>query len=129
MISVLSVCGIVVCVVVLNRVLETHAREYTLLVTLCASVAVWLYLSGWLSSTLDFIYLLLDVLGDSDVYSILLKTLGISIVTNLAMDVCKDANQNALSGVVLVVGKVAILSLAIPLLRELFYTVQSLIYS
>jgi stage III sporulation protein AD len=127
MISILLVCGLVLCVVMLNRLLESHAKEYVLLVTLCAIVLVVAYVSKYLSSTLEFLRVLLSALDDNDIYTTLLKTLGICVVTNVCMDVCKDSNQNALSGVVLITGKVAILSLSIPLLQELYYLVQGLI--
>jgi stage III sporulation protein AD len=126
MINILLVCGLVLCVAMLNKLLESHAKEYVLLITICAIVIVVLYVSNYLSSTLDFLKVLLSTLNDNDIYTILLKTLGICIVTNISVDVCKDANQNALSGVVLLTGKIAILSLSIPLLQELYYLVKKL---
>jgi stage III sporulation protein AD len=117
----------VLCVVLLNSILNTHAKEYALILMLCVSVGILIYLSGYVSTLLDFIRQLLEYTSNSDIYAILLKALGICVVTNIAMDVCKDSHQNTLCGVVLLVGKVAILLIAIPLLQEIFNTTVMLI--
>lgn len=129
MINVLSVCGLVLCIVLINKLLENHSKEYIILITICASIVILIYVSGYISTTLDFLNQLLEVSNNSDIYSVLLKALGICIVTNLSIDVCKDSNQNALSGVVLITGKVAILLISIPLLKELYTVVIQLIDS
>jgi stage III sporulation protein AD len=89
-------------------------------------VGILVYTSGYVSTLLEFIRDMLEYTSNSDVYAILLKALGICIVTNVAMDVCKDSHQSTLCGVVLLVGKVAILLVAMPLLQELFDTVATL---
>ena len=127
MINIVSVCGLVICIVLINKILEGSAKEYTLLITILASVIVLIYLSTYVVSILDFLNELFNTLSvANDTYSILLKSLGICIITNLAMDICKDANQNAISSIVFITGKVAILLLSIPLLEELFYTIKQL---
>lgn len=113
--------------VLLSRLLESHSKEYVVPLTLCASVAVLLYVCSYVSEVLDFLRRLLEATQSSDAYTVLVKALGICAVTNLAVDVCRDANQNALSGVVLTTGKVAILLLSIPLLSELFEVVTQLL--
>lgn len=124
--NVLSVFAIVLCVVLLNRLLDTHAKEYSLLITLCASVSILVYTSEYVRTLLDYIELLLDYTSNSDIYNVLLKALGICVVTNIAMDVCKDSHQSTLCGIVLLVGKVAVLLVSLPLLRELFNVVVTL---
>lgn len=129
MINVLSVCGLILCIVIINKLLENHSKEYIVLITICASIVVLIYVSGYISTTLDFLNQLLEVSNNSDIYSVLLKALGICIVTNLSIDICKDSNQNTLSGVVLITGKIAILLISIPLLKELYTVVIQLINS
>ncbi|MCC8069362.1 MAG: stage III sporulation AC/AD family protein [Ruminococcus sp.] len=129
MINIISVCGLVVCVVILNKLLENYSKEYIILISIGASILILIYLSSYITSVLDFLNQLLTTLGDNnDIYTLLLKSLGICIVTNFAIDICKDANQNALSSVVLIVGKVSMLLLSIPLLQELFNVITNLIY-
>lgn len=129
MINVLSVCGLVLCIVIINKLLENYSKEYIILITICASIIILIYVSGYISTTLDFLNQLLEVSSSSDIYSVLLKALGICIVTNLSVDICKDSNQNALSSVVLITGKIAILLISIPLLKELYTVVSQLINS
>ncbi len=127
--SILSVCGVAFCVVVLSKVLEKTSKEYSVIVSIVACVAILYYLICQLTPVLDFINLLTNSLTSADdIYTLLLKALGICIVTNLAVDVCKDAHENALSSVVLMGGKLCILILSIPLLNEVLSIVKQLIY-
>ena len=128
MINILSICGLVVCVVVINRLLENTSKEYSILISIGASIIILMYLSNYITSVTEFLNQLLAFIDSSnDIYTLLLKSLGICIVTNFAMDICKDANQNTLSSVVFIGGKVSILLLSIPLLQELFNTIVQLV--
>ncbi|MEE7581933.1 MAG: SpoIIIAC/SpoIIIAD family protein [Oscillospiraceae bacterium] len=128
MINILSICGLVICVVVINRLLENTSKEYSILISIGASILILMYLSNYITSVTEFLNQLLAFIDSSnDIYTLLLKSLGICIVTNIAMDICKDANQNTLSSVVFIGGKVSILLLSIPLLQELFNTIVQLV--
>ena len=62
---------------------------------------------------------LLGVAGISGEYSgILLRTLGVTFLTQFAADACKDAGEGALASKVELAGRVSILVLALPLFAK-----------
>ncbi len=128
MINILAVSGVIVCVVILCKALEQSSKEYTIVVSICASILLLSYILVRVSDVLDYVFQLTAIIDDTErIYTVLLKTLGVCIVTNLAVDICKDAGENTLSSVVLMAGKVCILTMTLPLLKEFFYMVKSLI--
>ena len=129
MINILSICGLVFCIVVLSKTLEKTSKEYVVILSIVSSVLLLLYLINQLTPILDLIYQLSDILNDGeDIYIILLKSLGISVVTNLAVDICKDNGETALSSIVLMGGKICMLILSIPLLNEVISIIRQVIY-
>ena len=56
---------------------------------------------------------------DSSFLEILLKALGVSIVTDIASGVCRDSGNNTLSNAVELFGKTIIVFMALPMLKKL----------
>ncbi len=53
-------------------------------------------------------------------FEVVIKAVGIAVVTQLTSELCLDAGQRAMSSIVQLCGKVAIVVAAFPLLGELF---------
>lgn len=64
---------------------------------------------------------------NSEYVSILIKSLGICYITQLASDTCKDGGENALAGNVQLIGKIAVVVLSLPLVTQVLDTVTKLI--
>lgn len=58
---------------------------------------------------------------------ILLKVIGICIVTELAVSVCKESGQQTIASNVTLAGKILIMVASLPLYTEIFDTVVSLV--
>ena len=56
-----------------------------------------------------------------------LKCVGIGVVTKIAADLCRDAGQSAAGGAVELVGAMSAVYVALPLLRTLLETLESLL--
>lgn len=56
-----------------------------------------------------------------------LKCVGIGVITRIAADLCRDAGQSAAGGGVELVGAVSAVYTALPLLRTLLETLESLL--
>ena len=126
--NILSICGLVFCVIVLFKVLEKTSKEYSVIISILCSVMILSYIVLEITPLLDLINQLTEFLnGGEDIYIILLKSLGICIVTNISMDICKDNGETALSSIILMCGKISILILSIPLLNELISVIRQVI--
>jgi stage III sporulation protein AD len=64
---------------------------------------------------------------DGDIPGFVLRVTGVAYASQLAADICRDANENALASKTETCGRIAILALALPRLTKLIGTVASLI--
>lgn len=62
-----------------------------------------------------------------DVFSILLKTAGVGLVTELAGMICSDAGNSAMEKTIRILGSVSILVMAIPLFESLLKLIQEIL--
>ena len=66
--------------------------------------------------------------GIDDMYlTVLFKALGICYVVQLASDYCKDCGENALASQVTLAGKLAMLSVSLPLFKAFVEIVKALL--
>ncbi len=63
----------------------------------------------------------------SDMWQLILKGLGIAFVTEIASGICRDSGEATLSLWVEMAGKIALLLLALPLIREVMLAVKTLL--
>ncbi len=97
-------------------VLRRHVPELALLLGLAAAAGVLLYCAGTLEQVLSFLAELTAVAGVSDaILEPVVKTCGIGLVTRLASDFCKDAQEGMLASAVELAGTALALAAVLPL--------------
>ena len=114
----------VVCVVMiatfLSVIVRQYRAEYSLFIALGAGVIVWMMLSDTFGRAVESIKLMLSGTGiDNDYISIVFKSLGICILTQIACDICRDCNESALATKTELAGKIAILAVAMPMITSI----------
>ncbi len=116
--------------IVAATVMVVSAQEYNkaiaFMLTL-ATVAVALFLVLPLFETL-----LSSVDGVTELvmagpFEVVVKAIGISVLTQLVSELCLDCNQRALSGLVGLCGKLAIIFAALPLLSDMTQRILDMI--
>lgn len=104
---------------VLAVLLKKYNAEYSLILSVCAAVIIFIYVIVYilsLVSSLDKLFARTQL--DVNYIAVLLKCIGVCFVTEFTCDCCKDASQNALSSVVLISGRICVLLTAVPLFEE-----------
>lgn len=61
---------------------------------------------------------------ESTYFSVLIKMIGITYITEFSSDICKDAGYGALANQIGIAGKVTLISLSIPAISSLFTCVM-----
>ena len=104
----------------LLAVLLRHRHpEQGLMLSLAAGVLVLVTLLGQVTPLLGSVRALLQDNPVGGQYAdVLLKGVGICLLTQTAADTCRDAGENALAGKAELVGKTALLLLALPLFEQ-----------
>lgn len=124
-----AVVGIGLIGMVLAVLLRQYKPEYAAVFSLGVGVLIFFMLVSDLLPVFDELEnLLAGVSLSADYIAILVKSLGVCYLTQLASDACKDAGENAIGGKVELAGKVAVLYLGLPMFRQLLEIVRTLIF-
>lgn len=113
---------------VLSMVLKQYKPEYSLFISIAAGVLIFLSVIAVIEPIISFIGELTERAGLEGVYGeVLIKSLAVCYITQLACDCCKDAGENAIAGKLQIAGKIAVLLIALPMFKSLTEIVAGLI--
>lgn len=122
-----TVAGFLICAI-LALYLQSCGKEFSILLTLGACVMGFAVFASFLSPVMEFFQRLRSMTDlDDTLLQILLKALGICIISDLASMVCADAGNAALGKVLQVLSSAAILWISIPLLEKLLDMIQKIL--
>ena len=111
--------------VLLIQLLKNYKSEYALILKLCCICFIgFIILNEFKNDSVVFSFISEIDYSSISYLPILIKTLGIVIVTQIASDICRDSGEEALSTVTQLVGKVFILISCIPIMEALFTLVK-----
>ena len=97
-----------------------YKPEYSLICQLAGVIVLAVYaLSSFENILSSFKDLMYSSSLDSSFLEVLLKALGISIVTDIASSICRDSGNNTLANVTDLVGKTIIIGMTLPILKKL----------
>ena len=114
--------GAVLCVILII-ILKRESPDTALTFRMIAGVGLAIACLSSISPIIDYIKELCESFsggeGLSDSVSVLLKALGVSLLTHICATVCRDAGEGSLAYYVEVGGKVEILILSLPLIKQI----------
>ena len=117
--------GVAAVGVVAYGLLKAYKPEYAVLSEVGCAAALFFLISGELESVTAFFTDTLSASGiDLSFSGILLKTLGVALVTQFAADAARDNAQQALAQKIEFAGKVLILALALPVLKAILQMIS-----
>ncbi len=100
--------------------LSGYKREYALFISVAAGIAVFIGLLKTLTNAVFGLRNMMDQVGiDVGYFMIVLKSLGICLITGFIADTCRDAGQNTLASRAELVGRCAIFVISVPLLEQI----------
>ena len=115
-----KVISVAVIAAFLSIIVRHYKAEYSIFISLGAAIVIWSMLSDNFDKALDSMRVMLDGAGvDSGYVSIVFKTLGICILTQIASDICRDCGESALATKTELAGKIVILSVAMPMITSI----------
>lgn len=122
-----AVVGAALVAAVLAVTLREVKKEYALVLTLCCGALLLLWAAGVVSPALEELRSMIEATRIEGEYGeILMKTLGISFLTQLASDACKDAGEGAIAAKVELCGRICIVVLSLPMFRAILTLAQSM---
>ena len=113
---------------VLGLVIKKNSPEMALLLTIALAVFAVSLSAKIVSEILEFVKSVSDAAGISpSVLAIVLKTVGIAVVTKISADISKDAGQLSVASNVEFAGAAVALYIALPLFKTVVSMIDSLI--
>ena len=121
-----AVIGFSLCAAALCVLLRQYRPEIALVISILCGVGVLLWLLEQLAPELQQLSNL--ALGSGgEAAQVLLKALGICLITQVACDTCRDIGETAIAARLETAGKAAMLLLAMPVFSELLQQALRLI--
>lgn len=120
------ILGIIVSI--LTVLLKTVKPEYSLICLIVGSIIIIIYI---LNSILDVVGFFIDVVDktgiDSQLFTILLKIVGIGYLVEFSAGVCRDSGNVSIADKVVLAGKILIFIMSMPIIGNLFNMIMELI--
>ncbi len=119
----IALAGSITCVLI-----KKYSPEYFILCELGVGVMLMLTIYPYLCDYLDFFseYNTSVGLEDENVF-IVIKAMGVALITNFGVDICKDNGENSLAGNLELCGKLTMLVLVIPMMKAIIELAVKLI--
>ncbi|MBE6546755.1 MAG: hypothetical protein E7668_04880 [Ruminococcaceae bacterium] len=113
------VCALAILCVVAGQLLKQMKSELAGLLRIGGVVLILGAVVAQLSEVLGQAALLLDADGVRPYASVMLRALGIALLTRICTDLCRDSGESTVANGVELAGKAAILALCLPLVAEI----------
>lgn len=124
----MQVFGIAAVCLLLAVFLKSQNKMFALLVTLGGAVLIFLISSDAAFNVFDALSDIEDSAGYTGTYvTMMLKVLGISIVTQVVCDICRDNGESALASQTEIASKIMVLAMLLPLFRTVIQIVTGLV--
>ena len=108
--------------------LRQYQPVYGLVLAAAGGTVLFLAALGALNNVYGDMQNTLEQMGlNREILQVLLKTLGICLLTQFGADLCRDAGETALAGQVELTGKLMALAAALPLIRQVAGAVTALV--
>lgn len=124
--DILKIAGIILAAVILVSSLPTFDKSISAIISVATCVLVLVYIVNMISPAVETIQDLFINETDND-FSIIFKTMGISLITQFVADVATDSGNKALANQMVFTGKTAIVILALPVFVQVLEIIGQLI--
>lgn len=117
--NIFSIAGIALTAAALAVMLRQYRTEYALIIGIAAGVLIFTMILANVQPAFNEIdKLLYKAKVDTQYGTILIKSLGVCFVAQLASDACRDAGESAIASKVELAGKFTVLLIALPLFGQ-----------
>lgn len=122
-----AVCGVLVCTIIC-LILAKQSKDFSILLILCACALVITAAVSYLKPVFELVDRL-AMLGqvNTQMLTILLKAVGIAILSEITCLVCTDAGTGSMGKALQILASAVILWLAIPLFNQLIDLVETIL--
>lgn len=125
--NIISICVLALVTAVIAVMIRQKNGEIALMLSISCGVIILVSLLSQISGIISTVNSIVAV-SDMNIehIKILLKVIGVSLLTEFAVSVCKESGQQGIASNVLLSGKIMITAISLPLYSEILNTVMSI---
>lgn len=127
--SVFATCAFATVSVVLIVLVKQFKNEIALPISVCVTVALSLASVALIAPINAYIKEISESADCSEYIKVMMKSLGIAIISSGSADICRDCGEGAVGAKVELVGKCAVMLSALPLIKSLLSLAQEIMYA
>lgn len=115
--KILSVAVIFIC---MSAIMKTNRPEFLIFIRIGAIIIISILIIDSLSQYVSQLFISLNLLNIDEAHlSLLIKAVGITLLTDFVTDVLSENGEKSVSGIVNLAGRIIILTMALPLINGL----------
>lgn len=123
---ILKIIAIGIVTVFLSLILKQYKPEFSLLVSLCGGLLIFILIIDAANEILDQI-ILINVNSDVNFIEPIIKILGVGYITEFTASLAEDSGNKSIATKVVLGGKIAICLLALPIIKKLINAIFLLV--
>lgn len=124
----LKIISVGLVTVVLAMLIKQYRSDFSILVSVCGGLIIFIMLISGLEKIIDEIFNLSNTVGiKSELFVPVIKAIGVGYITEFVSDIAEDNGNKLLSNKIILGGKIAIFMLALPIIKNLVNTILGLI--
>lgn len=124
----IKIAGIILISLLMIIILKQTKREFALILSIACAVILFVTVADDFFSIAQRIFDLSTGIDNLDTYiSLLMKILGISLIAQFIVDLCRDAGENALASQTETASKILILMMTLPLFETVVNIITGLL--
>lgn len=118
--------GILICVVII--IVKQIKPEFAVLVLIAGSIIMLCYLFNYFTNILGVFDKIISKTGiNAELFSIILKIVGIGYLIEFAANICSDSGNPAIADKIVLGGKLIILTVSMPIITNLLDVIVELL--
>lgn len=128
MTDILKIAAVAISASLCAAVVKKQVKELALVLAMAAGAVILTAALGALESVRELLDELAQLAGlEPAVLAPVVKTVGVAIITRVAVEVCKDAGEGGIAAFVEIAGSAVALYLALPLVRAVLSAITGLL--
>lgn len=122
--EIIKIIGVGLTALILIITIKQYKPEFAIYISLITGIIILFFIVDKLSGIINLLSNLSNKAGiNSEFLGIILKITGIAFLTEFAVSVCKDLDENSIANKIDLGGKVLIITISIPIISNLLENV------
>ena len=126
--EIIKVIAVGIIAIIIVIIIKQYKPEFAIYVSLITGAIILYLIFGELQGIINLLQNISNKAGVSSQFlSLLLKITGVAILTEFAINICKDAGEGAIASKIEIGSKVIIVSMSIPIISSLLDVILKLL--